>query len=53
MLVPDRQVIEEEQVLFESEFDKLIKNEETQKEFKEAKKEAVKRNKARKTKNQK
>lgn len=52
-IVPDRQVSEDEEILFESDFEKLVQDEETRKQFTEAKKEAVKRNVQRKTKGQK
>lgn len=50
-IVPLRDIAEkDEEVLFEAEFSDLLKDEEKQKELKEAKKEAIKRNIARKTK---
>ena len=48
-IAPDRRTAKkEEEVLFEAEFEKLLKDPEVQKEFKEAKEEAVKRNKEKK-----
>lgn len=43
-IVPDRKSVEDEENLFEAEFQKLIDDPETMKEFKKAKKEAVKQN---------
>lgn len=49
-VAPDRKIIKDEEDLFEAEFSELLTNPEKLAEFKNAKKEAVKRNKARKTK---
>lgn len=49
-IVPARKAIEDEENLFEAEFNKVMKDSETMKEFKKAKIEAVKRNSARDTK---
>lgn len=50
-IAPDRKTANaEEETIFEAEFEELLKNEELQKKFKDAKKEAVKKNVARKTK---
>jgi len=45
-----RKEIEDEDILFETEFKKLLENDETKEEFKKAQKEAVKKNVARQTK---
>ena len=50
-IVPDRRTAkEDEETLFEAEFDKLMKDPKTQEEFKKASKEATKKKVARKTK---
>lgn len=43
-IVPDRKIIKDEEILFESEFTDMIKDPKIAKEFKEAKKEAIKKN---------
>lgn len=43
-IVPDRNIIKEEETLFESEIDDLVNDPKVSKKFEEAKKEAVKRN---------
>jgi hypothetical protein len=49
-IVPERKVIKDEENLFEAEFKDLVNNPEKQKELRDAQKEAVKRNLARKIK---
>jgi len=53
-IMPDRKTAKkEEETIFEAEFEKLLTDPETQKEFKKKKKEAVKKNVARQTKKSK